>query len=204
VPSRPHSDDLTAKARVRHAAFELFADRGFAATTVREIAAAAEVSPGLVIHHFGSKAGVREAVDDHIGELFDAAFDTVPMDATADVISRAAGFAFGSVIATDPTLRAYIRRMLVEQPTTGWTMLDRVHDALERGVTQLQRAGLVRPEVATRWLPFQIMFNSLGALVFEPFLQHRLNGTAYDPDVVSERQAANVALMARGIEPDAT
>ncbi|MEP7368844.1 MAG: helix-turn-helix domain-containing protein, partial [Dermatophilaceae bacterium] len=57
--------DLTARANIRNAALRLFADRGQDSVTVREIAAAAGVSPSLVVHHFGSKDGLRAAVDAH-------------------------------------------------------------------------------------------------------------------------------------------
>ncbi|MGW3548147.1 TetR family transcriptional regulator [Janibacter hoylei] len=46
-------DDRTGRARVRDAALELIAER-------------AEVSPALVVHHFGSRAGLREVLVDHI------------------------------------------------------------------------------------------------------------------------------------------
>ena len=59
------SPDLTARARIRDAAIECFARQGFA-VSVRAIAAHAGVSPGLVIHHFGSKAGLREVCDAHV------------------------------------------------------------------------------------------------------------------------------------------
>ena len=62
----PHTAPGTA-ARIRDAAIVEFAAHGFA-TTVRAIAAAAEVSPGLVIHHFGSKTGLRSACDDYVFE----------------------------------------------------------------------------------------------------------------------------------------
>ena len=58
--ARP-SSDLTAKARIRDRALLLFAERGPDRVTVRDVAVAADVSPGLVMHHFGSKAGLREA-----------------------------------------------------------------------------------------------------------------------------------------------
>jgi AcrR family transcriptional regulator len=58
--------DLTARARIRDAAITLFADRGIAAATVRDIAQAAGVSSGLLRHHFGSKEGLRDACDEYV------------------------------------------------------------------------------------------------------------------------------------------
>jgi len=62
----PAYEDLTARARIRQAALKQFTEHGFERTTIRGIAAAAGVSPGLVRHHFGSKQELREAVDAHI------------------------------------------------------------------------------------------------------------------------------------------
>ena len=59
------SADLTTVARIRDAAIDQFGSRGFD-TGVRAIAEAAGVSPGLIIHHFGSKEGLRKACDDYI------------------------------------------------------------------------------------------------------------------------------------------
>lgn len=59
------SDDLTTRARIRDAALVLFGEQGFG-VGVRAIAAAANVSPGLVNHHFGSKDGLRRECDDHV------------------------------------------------------------------------------------------------------------------------------------------
>ncbi len=68
-PSRsPNSSPETAE-RILDAAVGEFAAHGFAKATVRGIAAAAGVSPGLVIHHFGSKEGLRTACDDHVFDL---------------------------------------------------------------------------------------------------------------------------------------
>jgi AcrR family transcriptional regulator len=47
---RPHSRDA-----IRSAAEKLFAGRGYAATSVRDIAASAGVDAALIIRHFGSK-----------------------------------------------------------------------------------------------------------------------------------------------------
>jgi AcrR family transcriptional regulator len=58
--------DLTARARMREAAMRLFAEKGYAATSVADIAVAAGVSGGLVRHHFGSKEGLRRACDEAV------------------------------------------------------------------------------------------------------------------------------------------
>lgn len=62
----PPVGDLTARARIRDAALQHFADRGAEATTVRAVAKAAGVTPGLVCHHFGSKRGLWEACDAYV------------------------------------------------------------------------------------------------------------------------------------------
>lgn len=58
-------DDRSSRARLRDTAIEVFARDGFGAT-VRTIAAVAGVSPGLLIHHFGSKAGLRAECDAYV------------------------------------------------------------------------------------------------------------------------------------------
>lgn len=50
TPARPHS-----RVAIRDAAVRLFAERGYAGTSVRDIAGDAGVDPALVIRHFGSK-----------------------------------------------------------------------------------------------------------------------------------------------------
>src|SRR4051794_28422509 len=61
------ADDLTTTARIRDAAIEQFGAQGFD-VGLRGIAKAADVSAALVIHHFGSKDGLRKACDDYVAE----------------------------------------------------------------------------------------------------------------------------------------
>ncbi|WP_156749231.1 MULTISPECIES: TetR family transcriptional regulator, partial [unclassified Mycobacterium] len=61
------SADLTAAARIRDAAIEQFGEHGFG-VGLRAIAEGAGVSAALVIHHFGSKEGLRKACEDYIAE----------------------------------------------------------------------------------------------------------------------------------------
>ena len=60
--------DLNTRARIRDAAILEFGAHGTRGASIRGIAKAAGVSPGLVQHHFKSKDALREACDDYIME----------------------------------------------------------------------------------------------------------------------------------------
>ena len=49
--------------RILRAALVVFAEHGYAAGSIRAIAQLAGVSPALVLHHYGSKDGLRRACD---------------------------------------------------------------------------------------------------------------------------------------------
>lgn len=73
--SRHAYEDLTARARIRDAALWQFAEEGFGRATIKDIAATAGVSPGLIRHHFGSKEGLRDACDDAVAQAVRAVND---------------------------------------------------------------------------------------------------------------------------------
>lgn len=62
---RSGSEDLTTRARIRDAAVQRYTADGLTAP-LRAIAADAGVSPGLILHHFGSGADLRAACDEHV------------------------------------------------------------------------------------------------------------------------------------------
>jgi len=116
--------DTTAKAQIRDCALRFFAERGFDAVTVRDVAACAEVSPGLVLHHFGSKQGLREAVDAHVLTLFDAMLEkamSAPAAFAAGEPQTVAGFAdlFATQVPADSPIPLYIRRLLLSGDPVG-------------------------------------------------------------------------------------
>ena len=80
--------DLTAKARIRNAALELFAQFGEEGTSMRRIAEGAGVTVGLIVHHFGTKARLREEVELHIVDLFTEAIASVPRTATRAALAN--------------------------------------------------------------------------------------------------------------------
>jgi AcrR family transcriptional regulator len=80
VPSRPADPPPGTRDVIARHARVLFAERGYAATSVRRIAAAAGVDPALVIRHFGSKEELFVAVTglaDHPGPELDGPLETL-------------------------------------------------------------------------------------------------------------------------------
>ncbi|NYI40115.1 TetR/AcrR family transcriptional regulator [Demequina lutea] len=116
--------DTTARAKIRDCALRLFGEHGPDAVTVRDIAACARVSPGLVLHHFGSKQGLREAVDAHVMSIFDAMLASAAEDPDAFASGEpqaVAGFAemFASQIPADSPIPGYLRRLLLSGDPVG-------------------------------------------------------------------------------------
>ncbi|MFG1605290.1 helix-turn-helix domain-containing protein [Actinoplanes sp. NPDC049265] len=123
--------DLTARARIRDAAIELFAERGVAAATVRDIADRAGVSSGLLRHHFGSKDGLREACDEYaMGKMTELRERLLGPDAMMDPAILAA------VHPTAMRLQSYLVRSMMEGDSTA--LFDA---AMESGRLWLSRAG---------------------------------------------------------------
>lgn len=136
----PVDADRTARARIRDAALHLFGDRGFSATTVRAIAEAADVSPALVVHHFGSKQGLREAVEDHLLAMVrDGKFAAM----TGSIVPS--GDEYADLAAEYVPAMSYLARSLAEGGDLGHALYQRLHaDAVEYLAAGVE-AGVVAP-----------------------------------------------------------
>lgn len=133
------SEDLTAAARIRDAAIELFGSDGFN-VGVRAIAEAAGVSAGLVIHHFGSKAGLRKACDEYIAEEIRS--EKSQAIRSSDAVSWLAAVA--EIESYAPMMAYLVRSMQTggELSNALWrTMINNVESYLDEGV----RAGTIKP-----------------------------------------------------------
>lgn len=166
--------DLTARAGIRNTALRLFAERGPDAVSIREIASAAGVSPALVLHHYGSKGGLRAAVDEFASNAFDAVLDGMGegglADALADpepsgpgVASIAEAFAAG--FPPDSPLPAYLRRLLLAGDPAGDALFARWHASTLALMTALERDGLARPSADPEARAAFLLANDLAMLL---------------------------------------
>jgi AcrR family transcriptional regulator len=113
--------------RIRLAAMRMFADVGFEGSSIRRIAEAADVSPALVMHHFGSKEGLRTACDEYA------------RNATQESLGRIVSLMTGEQPAAKtvldepaPTLLAYVARAVVDGTPAGDRLIDDVVSTVRR------------------------------------------------------------------------
>ncbi|MDT5108660.1 MAG: hypothetical protein QOE04_4692 [Mycobacterium sp.] len=132
-------DDLTAAARIRDAAIEQFGQHGFD-VGLRAIAKGAGVSAALVIHHFGSKDGLRRACDEFIAESV-----RTSKSESLQNSDPAAWFAQMAEIESFAPMMAYLVRSMQtggDLAKSLWrTMIDNAEQYMEEGV----RAGTIKP-----------------------------------------------------------
>lgn len=150
VSSTAEDTDLTARAIIRNAALRLFADRGPDAVTVREIAAQAGVSAALVVHHFGSKDGLRAEVDAFAARAFDALFEAMPTEELAELLAGGAATgslaeAFARGFPTGSPLPAYLRRLLLTNDPAGAALFGRWYAATRDLLDAMVDLGAARP-----------------------------------------------------------
>jgi AcrR family transcriptional regulator len=179
--------DATAFSRIRDAAITLFAAQGYAATTVRQIAAAAEVSPALVIHHFGDKDGLRRECDEHALRVVIAAKHGVRGDVRQ---------AFAEYVRDPPPHLpppGYFARMVMDGTPEGERFFDRIVDetrqAIDHGMGPVRFRQVPDPDALAALLTaysFAILIlerhvaRHFGAEPDDPDLRIRLAAAAYD------------------------
>lgn len=132
-------DDFTAVARIRDAAIAQFGEHGFS-VGLRAIAQAAGVSAALVIHHFGSKEGLRQACDAYVIESIRVAKTESMHNA-----SPAAWLAQLADIDSFAPMTAYLMRALREGGPLAKSLLQNMIDNAESYLDEGVRSGTLKP-----------------------------------------------------------
>ncbi len=166
-------EQANGKLRLIKVAMRMFADKGYDGITVRDISAAADVSVGLINHHFGSKQSV-EFTENWINRHID------DWDLT----------------------KAYMRRALLEGSDWGAGLFDRFYNVARTAVDRSDADGNIRPDVDRLWLPLLVMYLELGTLLLEPYVERVLGKSGFDRELWRRRHKAYIDLIYRGVRPD--
>ena len=180
-------EDLTARATIRNAALRLFADRGPDAVTVRDIAAQAGVSPALVLHHFGSKDGLRAEVDAFAAKAFDAILEAIPSDDLAELLTGGAAKgslaeAFARGFPPGSPLPAYLRRLLLTNDPAGAALFGRWYAATRRLLDAMVEIGVAPPSADPDVRAAFFLVNDLALILLRNQIAAAIGADPLTPD----------------------
>lgn len=160
--------DLTSKARIRNAALILFARNGEEGTSMRAIATEAGVTVGLVTHHYGTKNGLREAVDTLIVELFADTLRPLPQEGDARRIVTLRDEAVAAMLDANPTIVDYLRGALLHGPGRPGDVLSRLAVLTAEQTRFLRGAGLASTERSVTEQTVTTIVRQFGRLLLQP------------------------------------
>ena len=118
------------RAAIQRHALQLFREQGYDATTVEQIAEAAEVSPSTFFRYFRTKEDV--ALYDSFDPQFIAAFEAQPADLSpAQAMRRALRQVFANMPVEEAEQQWERGRLILRVPELRMRMLDQVAEAVQ-------------------------------------------------------------------------
>jgi AcrR family transcriptional regulator len=153
-------EDQTTRARLRDAAIGRFASDGFD-SSVRDIAATAGVTAGLITHHFGSKQALRDECDEEV------------LRRIRDIKGEALSMAPSQAIGLMATLEgfgdsfAYIMRSVREGSEAGKTFLEHLIDDAKNYVANGVAEGKIRPSRDPAGQAMVLVTHALGGMLLQ-------------------------------------
>jgi AcrR family transcriptional regulator len=191
--------DLTAAARIRNAALERFADAGLGSTSIRDVARAAGTSPGLVQHHFKTKAKLRDAVNEYvISIVVDAFGDTLP-DQEADDPVQAAGDHITAFVRANPTALRYVGRALVEGDPAAREVFDAFVAVILTNLRRIAKTGALHDDLDLEWAAMHLVVFNLATLLFEQGINDNLPAPFFSDEQLRRWNVATTELYRRGM-----
>lgn len=192
-------EDLTARARIRDAALRYFTEYGFDRATIREIARAAGVSPGLVRHHFGSKEDLRNACDAYALQALRAYFDQVMTD-DGPSDSRSFGEPWNSL----HPIRRYMARALIDDSAAVGQIFDEMVTMTEQSLRQTDKHRSDQPVADLRARAALTVAMTMGVPAFQAHIGRAIGADLFSPEGDRRVILAMLDIQSHpAIDPDA-
>jgi TetR/AcrR family transcriptional regulator, regulator of cefoperazone and chloramphenicol sensitivity len=181
--------------RILAAALEGFARNGVKATSIRDVAAASGVSPGLVQHYFSSKGALRAAVDEHVTAVARAALSVrkVDGDVIEDIAQR-----LTALVADHFTALLYVARGVAERDKAAMAVFDTLTELCRDQLSVLKRNGMLRPDLDLEWAALHTVLINLGTVIMEPGVSRQLGRPFLTTRQVQRWKQATTALFVSG------
>ena len=197
-PDGLDSEERSSVERIRNAALKSSATYGTSTTSLRAVAAAAGVSVGLVQHHFGTKAGLVKAVDDHVLGLVIAAIAPPLAEPPADSIAEM-GSRVTRIVAEQPDIVDYLGRALIDGSPLGTTIFDTLAGLGMARWNKRNERGETRPEVDLTWAALNALVLPLGTLILRGHIERQLPESFTTPAQLERSQDSVNTLLREGL-----
>jgi AcrR family transcriptional regulator len=189
----------TAKpAQIRDAAIKCFAEQGIAGTSLRTVAAAANVSHGLIQHYFATKQQLVESIDDHILNVFHQALGTSQEAPATPMSADEAGGRLADLMHKNPNIMDYIGRALAEGGEVGKVIFDGLHAITVQQGAAFAAQGLTADNLDPLWAPMLPLVLRAAAIMLRPHVERHLGGSLYDIDEMSRWNNAATRMIVGG------
>ena len=193
------TSDLTGLARIRNAALEGFARNGVRATSLRDVAKAAGVSPGLVQHHFATKDALVRAVNDYVVAIAADAFSDLPETGSPLEVQKELGDRVTAFVAEQPTALLYVARSAADGDETTLRIFDAFVE-IARGLWQrLADHGVLRRDADVTWSALHGVVLVLGTVLFREAIDRHLPESFFAPEELERWNVATNALFRQGM-----
>ena len=205
-PGRPLADSPDLRIRLVEAALACFARKGIAATSLRDIATEAGVTPALLHYYFGDKDQLQgEVIAQKILPVF-AALREPLVQAGDDIAALIAGFVngIGRIVAEHPWLPAlWVREVLCEGGALRDLLFDRLGPQLPQMMAErfaeAQAKGRINPGLDPRLLMVSLVGLTLFPAAGAPIWRRLFNADDLNFDTV---RLHTLSLLDRGLELD--
>ena len=194
-----HPSALTTRTRIRDAALEGFAANGVDGTSIRDVAKAAEVSPGLVQHHFPTKADLREAVNEHVVSVVAAQFGKVEIPPPPADGFKALGDRIAAIVRSHPRETYYIARAVADGDESALIVFDTLVDTAVAHLERLIEEGRADPALDVGWAALHVVVFNLGTLLFERAVSRHLPDEFFTPAQIQRWACATGRLYRDGM-----
>ena len=200
-PSTDDSPPAGARVRIVTEAIRLVGRDGARSATVRNVASAADVSPALVMHHFGSKAGLLAACDDEVMDAIQQAVAALSAD------DRETGLTELLASETAGPAVSYVGRVLHDGGDAGNRWFDWMIGLTERGMTEMADAGLARPADDPQMQAVLLLAIDIGVVLLRQHGERYLGAAIDEPEITERWAVAELDLLTHGVlvaPPDGT
>ena len=184
--------------RIRDAALKSFATQGASGTSLRAVAADAGVSLGLVQHHFATKAGLIQAVDDYVLALVITQIAQPVPDSASDSVAEI-GDRVTRMIAELPDIADYVGRALIDGRPVGYMIFDALlNSGTARWIRRTER-GETRADLDLTWAAINSLVLALGTFILRGHIERHLPEPFTAPAQLKRWQTSVDTLLREGL-----